>query len=83
MKTKFCCGTCTTNRIESKHRDIKRFVNSTSSKKTELFKVWKELEEKEINTFKDEVEMIKKKDSQNIEKCELFLYFKENIQSTL
>ena len=76
MKTHFCSGTCTTSRIESKHRLFKRFLNS-ASQLTGLFQVWKDLEEKEITDFKDEIEFFKKREEENMEKCELIQFFSE------
>ena len=47
MKIKSCCGMCTTSCIEAKHRVLKQFLNS-GKRITEIFKVIKELEQREI-----------------------------------
>ena len=50
MKERFCAGICTTSRIESKHKIFKKYLNS-SNRLVELFKVFRELEQLEINGF--------------------------------
>ena len=62
MKNYFCCGMCTSSRIESKHRLYKRFLKS-STHLIEFFKVLRELEEIEIFQFKDEVTKLKKQEA--------------------
>ena len=77
MKKQFTCGMCTTSRIEAKHRVFKLYLNS-SSKLCELFKVFKQLEAKEVYVFKDEVEKLTKKEDQQFEKSLLIKHFAPN-----
>lgn len=74
MKEFFCAGSCTTSRIEAKHRTYKRFLNS-STRLTELFVVFKDLEDQEIKKFKDEIKQISKKDEKNLNQCEAIKFF--------
>jgi len=74
MKTNLCCGTCTTSRIESKHRLLKRYLNAATQLPS-LFQVWKQLEDNEITKYKDEIESFKKKEEEKLLKCELIQYF--------
>jgi len=74
MKRKFTCGMCSTTRIESKHRVFKLYLNS-NSKLNEMFKIFKQLEAKEIFTFKDEIEKLSKKEEEKLEKCNLIKFF--------
>jgi len=74
MKKHFCCGFCTTSRIEAKHSIFKRYPNS-NIRLSELLKVFKELEEKEILKFRDEIEKLSKKDKKDLEKCEVIKHF--------
>jgi len=75
MKTDFCSGMFTSSRIEAMHRVMKRFLRS-STQLTELFQVFKELEEKEIYKFKDEIQRYQKKENKKLEESELFKHFK-------
>lgn len=80
MKKNFCCGTCTSSRIESKHKIFKKFLNS-AKRLTELFRVIKNLEETEIGKFKEEIEKMSKEESQNIEKYDLIKSLKQKYSS--
>jgi len=42
MKDYFCCGSCTTSRIEAKHRVLKQYLNS-SKRISEVFQVFQQL----------------------------------------
>lgn len=64
MKHTFTCGTCTSSRIESKHRIYKTYLNG-ESRLCEIFKVFKELEQKQIESYQDEVKKLTK--SQELE----------------
>lgn len=77
MKTQFCCGICTTSRIEAKHRIFKQYLNS-GRKLTELFLVVKELEEKEISSLKNEIEKSKRLARKQQEKSDLIKHFKKD-----
>jgi len=57
FKDRFSCGTCTTSRIESKHRIYKKFLNS-NSRLSEVFQTFKKLEEKSILQYKDEIKQL-------------------------
>jgi len=76
MKKKFCCGTCTSSRIESKHKILKKYLNS-SKRLTELFKTLKQLKNTETSKFKEEVERFTKEDNRVIGKYELIKKLKE------
>ena len=54
MKNLFTCGTCTTSRIESKHRIYKTFLNG-NSRLCEIFLTFKKLESREIDKDKQEL----------------------------
>lgn len=75
MKNNFTCGMCTSSRIESKHRVYKTYLNSTT-RLTELFKVFKTIEEKEISVFDNEIKKLKKKDHRRFNKCDIIKKFK-------
>jgi len=76
LKSHFCCGMCTTSRLESKHRVMKRYLNS-GKRLTELFQVMKELEDKELNKLKNEIEFKNVKERSKIESSDLINYFNE------
>ena len=76
MKVKFCCGMCSTSRIESKHKTLKQFLNS-GKRLTELFKVIKELEQKEISRMENEIEKFHKKERKKQEKNDIIIHFKD------
>ena len=54
MKTNFCCGTCTTSRIEAKHRIYKAYLNG-NSRLCEIFLTFQKLEKQEVTKFEDEI----------------------------
>jgi len=62
MKNKFTCGMSTTSRIESKHRQLKRYLNDTT-RLSEIFVIINEVEEDEIFDFQNESQKIPKNDS--------------------
>lgn len=74
MKSDFCCGMCTSSRIESKHRVFKKFLRS-STPLTKFFEVCKEIEEKEIYTFQDEIQKCKVRTNNKLEKSKLIKFF--------
>jgi len=74
MKLYFCCGMCTTSRIEAKHRVLKTYLNSSKSLVT-LFQVFKELENTEIKNYKDEFTKISTKREKKLEKSNILKYF--------
>lgn len=66
VKKLFTCGMVSSSRIESKHRVYKRFLDS-NTRLSELFSIFKELEEEEINNFKDEFEKSRNLSKENDE----------------
>ena len=74
MKKDFCCGTCTSSRIESKHSVYKRYMN-TSIRLSELFSIFKNLEEQEYNCFKEEITRLSKSERINLRKSDLIKHF--------
>jgi len=74
MKENFCGGICTTSRLESKHRILKKYLNS-SKRLTELFNVFRELESKEISSFKNEIEKMKKAARNKLAKSNFIKHF--------
>ena len=52
-------------------------MNSTT-RLTELFRIFKSIEEKEISVFHDEIRKLKKKDQTKFDKCDLIKHFKSN-----
>jgi len=54
FKNFFTCGTCTTSRIESKHRTYKIYLNG-NSRLGEVFKTFTKLEENSILQYKNEI----------------------------
>jgi len=76
MKKSFCCGTCTSSRIESKYNILKKYLN-TSKRLTELFQTFKELEKQEINRFKDEISKLSINENQMIDKYDLIKILKK------
>jgi len=76
MKSYFCCGMCTSSRIEAKHRLYKRFMNS-STQLTEFFNIIQELEEREITSFKDEINRFNRQENKKMEESALIKYFKD------
>jgi len=77
MKVNFCCGMCTTSRIEAKHRVLKQFLNS-GKRLTEFFNVIKDLEQREILNFENEIEKSNKFNRKKEEKSDLIKYFKND-----
>lgn len=75
MKKKFCCGMCTTSRIEAKHSVLKKFLNS-GKRLTEVFKVIKELEEREIASYKNELDKSNKNARKKEETSDLIKHFR-------
>lgn len=75
LKAYFCCGLCTTSRIESKHSVLKQYLNS-GRRLSELFQVMKQLEDKEVNKLKNEIESKHKKERTKIGNSDLIIYFK-------
>ena len=56
MKTNFCCGICTTSRIEAKHRIYKAYPNGNkNSRFCEIFLTFQKLEKQEATKFEDEI----------------------------
>jgi len=76
MKAKFCCGMCSTSRIESKHQTLKQFLNS-GKRLTELFQVIKESEKKEISRMENEVERSKKNERKRQDKSDVIIHFRD------
>ena len=76
MKINFCCGICTTSRIEAKHRVLRQFLNS-GKRLTEVFNVIKELEQREISNLTNEIEKSNKQARKKEEKSDLIKYFKD------
>lgn len=67
MKQTFTCGTCTSSRIESKHRVYKKYLNG-NSRLCEVFKCFKELEDKQISNYTDEIKTFKKSQESELDK---------------
>jgi len=59
MKQNFTCGTCTSSRIESKHRVYKNYLNG-DSRLCQIFYCFKELEQKQFTSYEDEVKRLTK-----------------------
>jgi hypothetical protein len=76
MKTKFCCGMCTTSRIEGKHKVLKQFLN-TGKRLTELFSTVKELESMEISNLKNEVQRSTKLERARQAKFDIIKHFQQ------
>lgn len=76
MKSKFCCGMCSSSRIESKHRVLKQFLNS-GMRLSELFTVVKKLEKIEITQFEKEIQESQKNERKKKEKIDMIIYFKD------
>ena len=70
IKSHFCCGTCTSSRIESKHRVLKQNLNS-SKRLAELFTIFQKLEQMEGSQFKDEFTRLSKAQTSQLEKSEI------------
>lgn len=60
MKSSFCCGICTTGRIESMHKVVKRYLCSSTSL-CELYTHIKEIEDQQITSMQNEILFTKKK----------------------
>ena len=73
QKAVFCCGMCSSSRIESKHNAYKFFLKS-SKRLGELFTIFRKLEVREIMPFKDEVQYIPKSESKRLDKSNLNKY---------
>lgn len=67
MKQYFTCGTCTSSRIESKHRVYKTYLNG-NSRLCEVFQTFKELEENAVSNYADEIEKINKSQEDELRK---------------
>jgi len=76
LKDYFCCGLCTTSRLESKHSVLKQYLNS-GKRLTELFQVMQQLEEKEVNKMKNEIQSKQKRKRTKIGNSDLVIYFKD------
>ena len=76
MKSQFCCGMCSSSRIESKHSVLKRYLNS-GKRLTELFKTVKEIEQREISNMENEVKRSRKNERKKKENMDIVKYFKE------
>jgi len=76
MKKKFCCGMCSSSRIESKHRVLKQYLNS-SKRLTELFQVLKNLEAIEISRMENKIEKSRKNERKKKEKMDIIVSLKE------
>ena len=70
MKVSFTGGTCTTSRIEAKHRIFKKFLNSGSSLQ-KIFETFAKLEKNEINNYFDEVEKFKENEQNAFKQSDL------------
>jgi len=77
MKDIFCGGICTTSRIESKHKIFKKYLNS-SARLCELFKVFRDLEKSEIQTFQNEIEKRFTKKGEKMKDNDLIKSLKES-----
>ena len=80
MKKKFCCGMCSSSRIESKHRILKQYLDS-GKRLSELFQVVKELEKMEISRMENEIERFRKKEKNGAKRI-LLLHCKRLILIT-
>ena len=67
---------CSSSRIESKHRVLKQYLNS-SKRLTELFKVLKNLEAVEISRMENEIEKSRKNERKKKEKMDIIVSLKE------
>jgi len=76
MKVLFCCGMCTTSRIEAKHRVLKLFLNS-GKRLTEVFIAIEEIERKEIINYLNEIDKTNKRARKKEEKSDFINYFKD------
>jgi len=76
MKTGFCFGMCTISRLEAKHKVLKQFLNS-GKRLTEIFLVIKELEQREIAKYLNEIEKGNSQARKKEEKSDLIKYFKD------
>jgi len=75
MKNLFTGGTCTTSRIESKHRIYKSYLNSESSL-VQLFRVFDKLEEG-LQNYNDEIETINNRGNDFFSKSDLIKKIEE------
>jgi len=76
LKIKFCAGMSTTSRIESKHRVLKKFLNS-SKRLVELYQTFNQLEDQEIRNFSDKISRFGKKKNESLGKYELIKEIKK------
>lgn len=67
---------CSSSRIESKHRVLKQYLNS-SKRLTELFQVLKNLEAVEISRMENEIEKSRKNERKKKEKMDIIVSLKE------
>jgi len=80
MKKTFTCGNCTSSRIESKHRIYKTLLNG-SSRLSEIFTVFKKLEDQDVERYKDEIIKLKKDQNSELDKHELIIEMKKSYSS--
>jgi len=74
MKSEFCCGMCSTSRIENMHKIFKLYLNS-SNRLVELFTVFKIIEKQNIDKFHDELQKSKENDRKKVSKSDLVKQF--------
>ena len=70
MKAIFTGGTCTTSRIEAKHRIYKTFLNSRSNLQ-KIFEVFIKLEKIEIKNYIEEIHAFKESEEEIFLKSDL------------
>jgi len=70
MKDVFTGGTCTTSRVEAKHRILKKYLNSGSNLQ-KVFKVFAKLEQLEIKNYFDEITKFANSEEENFMKSDL------------
>lgn len=76
MKSMFCCGMCTTSRIEAKHKILKKYLNS-GKRLSEIFQVLKEAENREIALLKNEVVKDQKVKRKKHDQSDMIRFFKD------
>lgn len=80
MKVDFCAGTCTSSRIESKHKVYKAYMKS-STRLTQLLSIFQNLELQEYTKYKEEVEKISKDDQKALKKMDIIKHFEKDCSS--
>jgi len=70
IKQNFTCGMATSSRIEAKHRVIKKFLDG-NSRLGEIYACFQELEQQEINSFKEEIQKVSRKEEDSLTKHSL------------